>query len=729
MKKIYRSILIALSILILSACTNYQEVYDQSIIDISQSNYSAINVNLDKLIDGDEILYNQLLNEVDEYVFETFNNFLENNQTTQARNFLNQINLELNHLGSIRYGGLEVRLLSAQGKHYDALLYFDSLSIPSQFRVEYDALQKDVLSLLVAELYRYYWDAQSISDFLFIEEQLRYSFSLLSEREQYLLAYDLIDLQWHHLNFSLNEIFLDRFVRSVIPQYYDELFDSNDNIEFLSYIPTASEMATFLEPRSAIVHVFDSSGRRLGSGSAFFVNDNGLLVTNQHVIDGAARVSIITSDGKSHNVTVLLFDERRDVAILKAPIRGNDFVSLGNSYYVQTGDVIYTYGSPLGITNTITAGLVSKSLSIINSQEFIQLSAPISPGSSGGMLVNEVGELIGITTANLTRGQNMNLAIPINRAIQIINEIDQNVEVYDRGNGHISDITTQTIRKIYRYSYEKTSTEEVFGFLDFEGEFVYSIINYSNGDRFEGEMRDGEFHGIITLLVGDGFYYGQAANGKRHGLGVSEFSNGDVYIGEFTDNFRQGQGSFYWGNTLDEVFGHVYIGTFKDGWRTGRGTYLWPDGDIYEGNFDQNDRTGRGIYYFYDGAIYEGDFVDNEFDGEGVFYYLNGDVYEGDFIVGDRTGQGTLYYGSNDDYYTGGFLNGRFNGFGEYFFSGGAVHRGNFFDNKPSGSGTRTYSGGGRFVATWTDWLSGVGTYYWTDGSSKFYSLINGVWN
>jgi S1-C subfamily serine protease len=728
MRKMYRSFLIVISVLILTACTNYQEIYDQSILDINQSNYSAINLSLDKLIDGDEILYNQLLNEIDDYVFEKFNNFLENNQTTQARDFLNQVNLEFNHFNSIRYAGLEVRLLSAQGNHYDALLYLDSLSIPSQFRVEYDALQKDVLSLLIAELYRYYWDAQSISDFILIEKQLTYTFSLLSEREQYLLAYDLIDLQWHKLNFSLNEIFLDRFVRSVIPQYYDELFDSNDNIEFLSYIPSASEMATFLEPRSAIVEVFDSSGRRLATGSAFFVNDNGLLVTNHHVIDGADRISIITSDGKSHNVTVLLYDERRDVAILKAPIRGNDFVSLGNSYYVQTGDVVYTYGSPLGITNTITAGLVSKSLSIVNGQEFIQLSAPISPGSSGGMLVNEVGELIGITTANLTYGQNMNLAIPINRAIKIINDIDQNVEVYDRGNGHISDITTQTIRSIYRYSYEKTSTQEIFGFLDFDGEYVYAIINYTNGDRFEGEMRDGDYHGIITLLVGDNFYYGQAANGERHGFGVSEFGRGDIYIGQFKNNVRHGQGSYYWGNSLDEEFGHVYIGTYKDGLRTGRGTYLWPNGDIYEGDFVEDVRTGRGIYYYFDGAVYEGSFLDNESNGQGIFYYVNGDVYEGDFVKGDRTGQGTYYNESNGAYYTGGFLMGNFNGFGEYFYSNGVVHRGNFFKGRPSGSGTRTYSNG-EFVATWSNWGDAIGIYYFSDGSSERASLINGVWN
>jgi hypothetical protein len=326
---------------------------------------------------------------------------------------------------------------------------------------------------------------------------------------------------------------------------------------------------------------------------------------------------------------------------------------------------------------------VSKSLSIINGQEFIQLSAPISPGSSGGMLVNEVGELIGITTANLTHGQNMNLAIPINRAINYINEIDRNVEVYDRGNGHISDITTQTIRSIHRYSYEKTSTQEIFGFLDFDGEYVYSIINYTNGDRFEGEMRDGQFHGIITLLVGDEFYYGQAANGKRHGFGVAEFGSGDVYIGQFKDDIRHGQGSYYWGNSLDEEFGHVYIGNFDNKKLSGRGTYLWP----------------------------------------------NGDIYEGDWVNDRRSGTGNYYYGSSDAYYSGEFLEGKFNGYGEYFFATGAVHRGNFFDDKPSGSGTRTYTTGDRFVATWSNWLDAFGTYYWADGSSQRFSLINGVWN
>jgi S1-C subfamily serine protease len=729
MKRFVHLLSVLILALLLSACANYQEVYDKGLDFISQSNYSSLSDALNDLNRGDADLYNNLVIEFDNYVIDKFNRYLDQNQPAQARTFLTRVINDVSHFERTRYDMLQVRLLSAEGKHFESLLLYETLDIPNEFLRDYQAVQSDVLSYLVAELYRYYWDARTISDFVIIEEQLRYAFSLLSEREQYLLAYDLIDLQWHHFNFDLNDIFIDRFVRDVLPQYYDEFMESNEEIESLSYVPSASEMAAYLEPKSAIVQVFNSSGRRLGAGSAFFVNDNGLLVTNYHVVEGASRVSIITSDGKTHDVNVLLIDEIRDVAILKAPIRNNDYVLLGNSYYVQTGDTVFTYGSPLGITNTITAGLVSKNLSIVNGQEFIQLSAPISPGSSGGMLVNEYGEVIGITTASFIHGQNMNLAIPINRAINLINEIDRNIAIYPRGNGHIPDITSQTIRRIYKYSFQDLADQEVFGFLDRDYEYIYSIIHYTNGNRFEGEMRNGNFHGLITYLGNDYFYYGQASNGDFDGFGVTEYFNGSFHIGLYKDGLRNGQGSFYWGSTEEELFGHAYIGTFNDGWLTGRGTYLWPNGDIYEGDFVENNRIGRGIYYFFNGAVYEGAFLDNESHGLGVFTFVNGDVYEGDFIRGERTGQGTLFIQSTGDVYTGGFLNSSFHGFGIYRWRSGGSHEGSFVNDRPLGTGTRNYSNGDRFIASWTNWSDGIGTYYFNNGTSEPARLLNGVWD
>ena len=166
-----------------------------------------------------------------------------------------------------------------------------------------------------------------------------------------------------------------------------------------------------------------------------------------------------------------------------------------------------------------------------------------------------------------------------------------------------------------------------------------------------------------------------------------------------------------------------------EGWRTGRGTYLWPNGDIYEGDFVENERTGRGIYYFFDGAVYEGSFLDNESHGQVTSYFLNGDVYDGDFVKGDRTGQGTLFIESTGDVYTGGFLNGNFNGFGTYRWRSGATHEGNFSNDRPFGTGTRTYVNGDRFIASWTSWLDGIGTYYFVNGVSEPARIINGVWD
>ena len=160
-----------------------------------------------------------------------------------------------------------------------------------------------------------------------------------------------------------------------------------------------------------------------------------------------------------------MVDEVRDLALLKPPLTNTDYVYLSSSYFVHSGDSVYTYGSPLGISNTITEGIVSNNSINYYGLEYIQISAPISPGSSGGMLVNEYGDVIGITTAYLVDGQNMNLAIPINRVIKLINEIDQDVNIYDPGNSHLVNITESTINKISTYLYSN-ETDEFFGFLD-----------------------------------------------------------------------------------------------------------------------------------------------------------------------------------------------------------------------------------------------------------------------
>lgn len=158
--------------------------------------------------------------------------------------------------------------------------------------------------------------------------------------------------------------------------------------------------------------VYDKSGKASGQGSGFFVTRGGKLVTNLHVIEGAASVVAKSANGAFYSVKgVLASDKEHDLAILK--VAGNDFVplSLGDSDSVQLGDKVVAIGSPLGLEQTVSEGLISAIRDLDGSSVF-QTTAPVSPGSSGGVLVNSKNEVIGVTTFQLNLGQNLNFAVP-----------------------------------------------------------------------------------------------------------------------------------------------------------------------------------------------------------------------------------------------------------------------------------------------------------------------------
>ena len=169
-------------------------------------------------------------------------------------------------------------------------------------------------------------------------------------------------------------------------------------------------------PAVFYIEVFDSDEFAYGSGSGFFISANGIAVTNYHVLEDAVFAKITTNNGKIYNVDrVLAYSEDLDLAILK--IKGTDFPTLqiGDPSQLRVAQRIYCMGSPLGFSDTISEGLVSspmKNYADID-RELIQFSAPISSGSSGGALINEYGEVVGISTYSYYYGQNLNFAIPV----------------------------------------------------------------------------------------------------------------------------------------------------------------------------------------------------------------------------------------------------------------------------------------------------------------------------
>ena len=148
-------------------------------------------------------------------------------------------------------------------------------------------------------------------------------------------------------------------------------------------------------------------------GSGFYIDESGTVVTNYHVIEGCSSAFVATHDGGTYPVTAVVgFDKDLDIALLATTKQSSQPVAI-SSKEISTGEVVYALGSSLGLTGTFSEGLISAAEREIDGILYIQITAPISSGNSGGPLVNDRGEVVGITSAGFEDGQNLNLAIPI----------------------------------------------------------------------------------------------------------------------------------------------------------------------------------------------------------------------------------------------------------------------------------------------------------------------------
>jgi len=167
--------------------------------------------------------------------------------------------------------------------------------------------------------------------------------------------------------------------------------------------------------------------RSLGSG--VIVDTSGIALTNAHVVERATDIEVVTSDGKKHKAKLVGVDRRTDLAVLRLQGGGPyPAAALGDSERVKVGDWVLAIGSPFGLTQTVTAGIISaKGRSLQGPfDDFLQTDAAINPGNSGGPLVNMAGEVIGINSAILSRsGGNVGIgfAIPVSMAKRIYTEL------------------------------------------------------------------------------------------------------------------------------------------------------------------------------------------------------------------------------------------------------------------------------------------------------------------
>ena len=151
------------------------------------------------------------------------------------------------------------------------------------------------------------------------------------------------------------------------------------------------------------------------SGSGFFVSSDGVIVTNYHLIKKARRIYVKLRDNTAFSrVKVVNLDVPRDIAVLRIDAKGFKSVKLGNSDKVTIGQRVVAIGNPLGLENTVSDGLVSAIRPSDQGMKLLQISVPLSSGSSGSPLFNLQGEVIGVVAASMSQGQSLNFAIPIN---------------------------------------------------------------------------------------------------------------------------------------------------------------------------------------------------------------------------------------------------------------------------------------------------------------------------
>ncbi|MEI9478138.1 MAG: DegQ family serine endoprotease [Deltaproteobacteria bacterium] len=166
-----------------------------------------------------------------------------------------------------------------------------------------------------------------------------------------------------------------------------------------------------------------------GVGSGFVINADGYILTNNHVVEGADQIKVKLANGKEFDGKVVGRDPKTDLAVIKIE-RSADLqaLSLGNSDDLKVGSWVVAIGSPFGLEQTVTAGIVSAKGRVIGSgpyDNFIQTDASINPGNSGGPLVNLKGEVVGINTAIIASGQGIGFAIPINMAKEVVPQLEE----------------------------------------------------------------------------------------------------------------------------------------------------------------------------------------------------------------------------------------------------------------------------------------------------------------
>ena len=252
---------------------------------------------------------------------------------------------------------------------------------------------------------------------------------------------------------------------------------------------SSQEIAASSRPAVVTVSALSSEGEQIGFGSGFFVRQDGILLTNLHVVEGADALQVtLESEEIFDNVFYVARDDRRDMIILKVPATMVPTIPVGDDRLSVVGDTVYALGSPLGFQGTFSDGILS-SKRIEDGVSYLQITAPISEGSSGGPVLNADGEAIGIATLTIVDGQNINLAIPARYGLGLL-EIAGEPVPFGAITGELATNEIETLSGLTLESWEQQVQEYAFSNRELLQEGGYSPLEdtFSYGESSEGEI-------------------------------------------------------------------------------------------------------------------------------------------------------------------------------------------------------------------------------------------------
>ena len=255
----------------------------------------------------------------------------------------------------------------------------------------------------------------------------------------------------------------------------------------------------------------DTPGREFKQqslGSGFIIDPSGLIVTNNHVVEGADQIKVRLFDEREFDAKVLGRDAKTDLALIKIEGAADlTALKMGDSEATEVGSWVLAVGSPFGLEQTVTAGIVSAKGRLIGAgpyDDFIQTDASINPGNSGGPLLNMNGEVIGINTAIVAQGQGIGFAIPINLAQSIVAQLKEHGSVTRGWMGvGIQDLTPELA--------------QYYGLKDQKGVLVTQVFPGDPADKAGIKVKD-----VITSINGKPVTTGRELSSAVAGMPVGK---------------------------------------------------------------------------------------------------------------------------------------------------------------------------------------------------------------